>query len=196
MSNNTNAIDGFNSSDSILSESTQSCQDLSKLTQSCQNLVRAINKFPQEWALTPCIGKRNLWPAWQKTKLDRNQLIEAIRSQKNHEGKKTAWTGVSVVTGPLSNGVMAIDFDGPLALQKYLELSNAQLPPVTMKWTSGKQGHFQILLQVPSKKWEGLKPQKIELQNGEKLELRWNQCSNLPHSDRARGGWGGGGDRV
>jgi hypothetical protein len=73
---------------------------------------------------------------------------------------------VSVVTGPLSNGVMAIDFDGPLALQKYLELSSGQFPPVTMKWTSGKQGHFQILLQVPPEKWEGLKPQKIELKMG------------------------------
>src|SRR4028118_23824 len=182
MSNNTNAIDGFNSSDSILSESTQSCQDLSKLTQSCQNLVRAINKFPQEWALTPCIGKRNLWPAWQKTKLDRNQLIEAIRSQKNHEGKHCAWTGVSIVTGPLSNGVMAIDFDGPLALEKYKELSGGQLPPLSKRWTSGKQGHFQILLQVPPLTKGELKPQKIELDGGQKLELRWNQCSTLPPS--------------
>jgi hypothetical protein len=68
-------------------------------------LIDAINKFPQEWALTPCIGKKNLWPAWQKTKLDRARLIEAIRSQKNHEGKKTAWTGVSVVTGPFLMGL-------------------------------------------------------------------------------------------
>src|SRR4028119_669701 len=138
MSNNTNAIDGFNSSDSILPESTQSCQDLSKLTQTCQGLLAAINKFPEHWALTPCVGKRNLWPAWQREKLDRAQLIEAIRSQKNHEGKKTAWTGVSIVTGPLSNGIMAIDFDGLSALTKYLELSSNQFPPPTKRWTSGK----------------------------------------------------------
>ncbi|MBD0341751.1 MAG: bifunctional DNA primase/polymerase, partial [Microcoleus sp. Co-bin12] len=86
-------------------------------------LIAAINKFPTEWALTPCVGKRNLWPQWQKTKLDRAQLIEAIQSQTNHEGKKTAWTGVSIVTGPMSGGVMAIDFDGRLAWKKYLELS-------------------------------------------------------------------------
>ena len=145
-------------------------------------LIDAINKFPQEWALTPCIGKKNLWPAWQKTKLDRARLIEAIRSQKNHEGKKTAWTGVSVVTGPLSNGVMAIDFDGPAAWKKYLEFSSGQAPPFTQHWTSGKTDHFQILLSVPPEKWEGLKPQKIELENGNKLELRWNQCSTLPPS--------------
>ncbi len=145
-------------------------------------LIAAINNFPQEWALTPCVGKRNLWPGWQKTKLDRARLIEAIRSQKNHEGKKTVWTGVSVVTGPLSNGVMAIDFDGLAAWKKYLEFSSGQAPPFTQHWTSGKSGHFQILLSVPPEKWEGLKPQKIELENGNKLELRWNQCSTLPPS--------------
>ena len=152
-------------------------------------LIAAINNFPQAWALTPCVGKRNLWPGWQKTKLDRARLIEAIRSQKNHEGKKTAWTGVSVVTGPLSNGVMAIDFDGPAAWKKYLEFSSGQAPPFTQHWTSGKSGHFQILLSVPPEKWEGLKPQKIELENGNKLELRWNQCSTLPpsiHPDTAK----------
>jgi len=152
-------------------------------------LIAAINNFPQKWALTPCVGKRNLWPGWQKTKLDRARLIEAIHSQKNHEGKKTAWTGVSVVTGPLSNGVMAIDFDGPAAWKKYLEFSSGQAPPFTHHWTSGKIGHFQILLQVPEDKWEGLKPQKIELENGNKLELRWNQCSTLPpsiHPDTAK----------
>jgi hypothetical protein len=145
-------------------------------------LIDAINKFPQEWALTPCIGKKNLWPAWQKTRLDRAQLIDAIRSQKNHEGKKTAWTGVSIVTGPLSNGIMAIDFDGLSALRKYLELSSNQLPPSTKRWASGKTGHFQILMSVPPEKWEGLKPIKIELENNQKLELRWNECSTLPPS--------------
>jgi hypothetical protein len=145
-------------------------------------LIDAINKFPQEWALTPCIGKKNLWPAWQKTRLDRAQLIDAIRSQKNHEGKKTAWTGVSIVTGPLSNGIMAIDFDGLSALRKYLELSSNQLPPPTKRWASGKTGHFQILMSVPPEKWEGLKPIKIELENNQKLELRWNECSTLPPS--------------
>jgi len=148
---------------------------------SIKALIAAINNFPQEWALTPCVGKQNFWPNWNKTKLDRAQLIEAIRSQTNHEGKPCKWTGVSVVTGPLSNGIMAIDFDGPLALQKYLELSG-QLPPTKKQWTSGKLGHFQILLQVPPEKWEGLKPQKIELNGGQKLELRWNQCSTLPPS--------------
>ena len=145
-------------------------------------LIDAINKFPQEWALTPCIGKKNLWPTWQKTRLDRAQLIDAIRSQKNHEGKKTAWTGVSIVTGPLSNGIMAIDFDGLSALRKYLELSSNQLPPSTKRWASGKTGHFQILMSVPPEKWEGLKPIKIELENNQKLELRWNECSTLPPS--------------
>ena len=156
---------------------------------SIKALIAAINKFPKEWALTPCVGKRNLWPQWNSKRLDRTDLITHIRLQINPDRKRTAWTGVSLVTGPLSNGVMAIDFDGPLALTKYLELSGGPFPPSTKRWTSGKQGHFQILLSVPQEKWEGLKPQKFELANGEKLELRWNQCSTLPpsiHPDTAK----------
>src|SRR5919202_1326015 len=145
-------------------------------------LITAIRELPQEWALTPCVGKRNFWPRWGRERLDRQQLIEAVAAQTNHKGEPCAWTGVSLVTGPLSNGVMAIDFDGPLALQKYCELSGGQLPPTTKRWTSGKPGHFQILLSVPPENWEGLKPIKLELDNNEKLELRWNQCSTLPPS--------------
>ena len=153
-----------------------------KVSSSPAALIDAISKMPEEWALTPCVGKRNLWPKWNREPLDRQKLIEAIRSQKNHEGEKTTWTGVSIVTGPLSNGVMAIDFDGPLALTKYFELSGGVPAPATKRWTSGRPGHFQILLQVPPEKWERLQPKKIELENGEKLELRWNQCSTLPPS--------------
>jgi phage/plasmid-associated DNA primase len=145
-------------------------------------LLAAINEWPQEWALTPCIGKKNLWPAWQKQRLDRTRLIDVIQSQTNATGKACSWTGVSVVTGALSGGLMAIDFDGSAAFQKYLELGNNQALPVTKKWSSGKPGHFQVLLQVSKEKWEGLRPLKIELPNGDKLELRWNQCSTLPPS--------------
>lgn len=64
---------------------------------------------------------------------------------------------------------MAIDFDGPAAWKKYLEFSGGQEPPLTQRWTSERTGHFQILLSVSPQKWEGLKPVKIELENGEKL---------------------------
>jgi Protein of unknown function (DUF3987)/CHC2 zinc finger/Bifunctional DNA primase/polymerase, N-terminal len=145
-------------------------------------LIEAISKLPESWALTPCMGKKNLWPAWNKERLDRNVLIDAIKNQKNHAGKRTAWTGVSLITGPMSGGVMAIDFDGEFASEKYRELSGGAPLPITRMWTSGKPGHFQILLRVPDSKWEGLKPVKLELENGHKLEFRWNQCSTLPPS--------------
>lgn len=96
-------------------------------------LLRAIAQMPESWALTPCVGKRNLWQNWSTERLDRTILTDAIQRQVNADGKTCKWTGVSVVTGPLSNGVAAVDFDGPLALQKYLELSGGQIPPTTMK---------------------------------------------------------------
>jgi Protein of unknown function (DUF3987)/CHC2 zinc finger/Bifunctional DNA primase/polymerase, N-terminal len=147
-----------------------------------ENLLSAIAQFPSEWALTPCIGKKNLWPAWNKERLDRSLLIDAIANQKNHKGDRTAWTGVSLISGPMSGGIMAIDFDGEMASEKYRELSDGSPLPMTRMWTSGKPGHFQILLRVPESKWKGLKPVKLELENGHKLEFRWNQCSTLPPS--------------
>lgn len=146
-------------------------------------LIEAIWKMPNGWALTPCRGKENMWKGWNKEHLDRATMCEAIRSQVNADGKHTAWTGVSIVTGPLSGGIMAVDFDGPLALDKYVELNpEKKLPPTTKRWTSGKKGHHQILLSVPPDKWEGLTHKMIELEDGQKLELRWNQCSTLPPS--------------
>lgn len=126
-------------------------------------LIAAISQMPPEWAMTPCVGKKNQWTGWNKERLDRETLIAAVRSQINNEGKHTAWTGVSLVTGPLSGGVMAIDFDGEAALSKYEELSGGGPLPVTRSWTSGKPGHFQILLRVPQAQWSDLKPLKFHI---------------------------------
>lgn len=120
------------------------------------NFLIAISKLPNAWALTPCVGKQNLWPAWSRERLDRSLLIDAIQKQTNKSGRHTAWTGFSLISGPMSGGVMAIDFDGALALEKYLELSGDAPIPETRMWTSGKPGHFQILLRVPPEKWENL----------------------------------------
>lgn len=124
-------------------------------------LIKAISKLPNAWALTPCVGKQNLWPAWSKERLDRSLLIDAIQKQTNKSGRHTAWTGFSLISGPMSGGVMAIDFDGALALEKYLEFSGDAPIPETRMWTSGKSGHFQILLRVSPEKWEKLAPTKF-----------------------------------
>lgn len=133
-------------------------------------LIAAISQMPPEWALTPCVEKKNLWPAWNSSKLDRNLLIDAIANQRNHAGKHTAWTGVSLISGPLSGGVMAIDFDGESALGKYEELSGGSPLPMTRMWTSGKPGHFQILLRVPQAQWSDLKPLKFHILNAKLRE--------------------------
>ena len=146
-----------------------------------QILVKAISELPESWNLTPCVDKKNMWPKWSSQPLERTVLIDAIERQVNNEGKPTAWTGFSLVTGMMSDRLMAVDFDGVTALDKYIELSGGEKPPVTPKWTSGKSGHCQILLRVPAHRTD-LIPQKIELANGDKLELRWNQCSTLPPS--------------
>lgn len=159
-----------------------------------EKLVEAIVEMPEQWALTPCVGKDNIWTGWRKNKLDRATLIEAIQSQKNlskknAEGKHshTAWTGVSIVTGPMSGGIMAIDFDGSLAYKKFSELSGGSSYPTTKRWTSGKSGHFQILLSVPRDRWETLTATKYFILNpAHRLNLELNPAE-LAH--RVKGGF-------
>jgi putative DNA primase/helicase len=45
MSKNISAVNGFDSSDSILTESTQTCQEVSKSTQSCLNLSKSTQTY-------------------------------------------------------------------------------------------------------------------------------------------------------
>lgn len=145
-------------------------------------LIAAISQLPPEWALTPCVGKKNQWTGWNKERLDRETLIAAIRSHTNNEGKYTPWTGVSLVTGPMSSGIMAIDFDGETALGKYEQLSGGAPLPMTRSWTSGKPGHFQILLRVPPAQWSDLKPLKFHIFNSklrENLGLSQQELAEL-----------------
>jgi hypothetical protein len=73
-------------------------------------LIEAIAQFPKEWNLTPCVGKQNFWPGGRGSARPHN-FVSGNQNQVNQKGEPCQWTGVSIVTGPLSNGVMAIDFD-------------------------------------------------------------------------------------
>jgi putative DNA primase/helicase len=70
MSKNTNASNGFDSSDSILPESTQSCQDLSKSTQTCRNLsepTQTYSKFFLNTKHQADIQARGLLNNWTRS---------------------------------------------------------------------------------------------------------------------------------
>ncbi len=63
------------------------------------------------------------------------------------------YSGIGLITGNSSDGLLAIDVDGASA-QPLLELILGGEPPKTVSWTSGKPGRYQMIFQVPRSHWE------------------------------------------
>lgn len=87
---------------------------------------------------------------------------------------------IGVILGPASNGLLAIDFDGPWAWDYWLE--NIQIPFEsidTVMWTSNKPGRCQMAFNVPVEFWQHM-PAKFAISGPkgtdgkpQQLEFRW-----------------------
>jgi hypothetical protein len=77
---------------------------------------------------------------------------ESWRVNKKGEHFQVRKTGVGVATGDPSNGLVAVDLDGPMAEKLLKEKLGDQYPdlenPGTMSWT-GRPGRRQLLYQIP-----------------------------------------------
>ena len=102
-------------------------------------------------------------------------------------------TGIGVVTGDASNGLVAVDIDGPLAEEAFKELLGDQWPeveaPGTMSWR-GRPGRRQLVYKIA----DSLRPllsaftkaQMVEELKGtdEEVCVRYNGCySVIPGSE-------------
>lgn len=113
-------------------------------------------------------------PDW-KTPLLRHRIVQEIQ-----KGKCLA---VGLLTGEVSNGIMAVDHDGlscdPL-IEKLSGLSIKKALPKTGGFTSGKEGRYQLLYQVPEYFWPYVKSKVVLTgvkgadNKEEQLDLRWN----------------------
>lgn len=90
---------------------------------------------------------------------------------------------IGLLLGPASDGVCAIDFDGPSA-SVWAQAQGINLKEIINKhptptWTSGKPGRCQMAFRVPQEAWNILSTKKItNSQNnliavGEGFEFRW-----------------------
>ena len=140
------------------------------------DLINTLNTvIPTDWALTPVKGKQPYILKWQTQK----QSIELITEHINN-GRAT---GFGLITGKLSGGVMAIDFDGQSAID--LGLSSFGELPTTVAWKSGRPGRYQALFQVPEADLDKVKYKKIptgvtgEDGKAEAIELRWDKYQSV-----------------
>jgi hypothetical protein len=102
--------------------------------------------FPCWWRFVPVHGKDTYVEGWQNRPLTAEICIEAYKA-------KQCYRGIGVVTGEHSQGLIALDVDGPLADERYKAIAGDQYEPYgeerTMAWTSGRPGRRQLLYQVP-----------------------------------------------
>lgn len=167
--------------DSILAPVSTSKQHTKARFHSNQKsvLLAELKQYPDTWVLTPVNGKKQPYRRdWQnETPLSRDEIVRDI-----HSGKAQ---GVGIRSGAASSGILCIDFDGPSALPKYLQLSGGIKPPLTVGWTSGKQGRWQLAFLVPPEKWNAIATKKIATawddssKAIEFLEFRWSGCQSV-----------------
>ena len=135
-----------------------------------QHLIEALNKLPDNLALTPVSNKAPKIKNWQKG-VDREIIIKEIQSGRAN--------GFGLITGELSGYVLAIDCDGPTAHELAEKLGGL---PYTVSFTSGKEGRAQYLYSIPKLYRETLKEftrKVLETGTKEQLELRYNSMQSV-----------------
>lgn len=151
--------------------------------------------IPKHLALTTLQGKAPKRKNWEsETPLSRDYIESCILygeekiSKKGNQFRLYA-SGYGIRTGAASGGIVAIDVDGHQAHELLQHISAGDLPK-TVSFTSGKQGRYQLLFQVPAHVQPALanftrKPIREwgEFKSGCDLDFRYNEMQScLPPS--------------
>jgi hypothetical protein len=127
----------------------------------------------KDWRFVPIIrypdpkswkGPRT--PGWQK----KHYTLEQIPDDNN----------IGVILGVASNGILAVDFDGPWTWEYWIEHIKIPFESIdTVTWTSNKVGRCQMAFRVPKEAWS-IMPAKFAKSGPvgddgkpQQLEFRW-----------------------
>ena len=131
-------------------------------------IKETLFSLPDQWRLTPVKSKAAYFPAWTKNGINRNIIAEEL----DHSA-----TGFGLITGELSGGIMAIDCDGHQPHTLFRTLLGDSIP-ITVAFTSGKDGRAQYLFQVTPIHWSDVRTRKQDTKDG-MLEFRWSGCQSV-----------------
>jgi putative DNA primase/helicase len=174
-----------------MSQQSASPSTATEGVEQCRNFawIDQIEHLPQEWALC-AVGqqKRPYHPdnergaGWQHSGLERSRFGSL-------NGRLA---GVGLLLGPLSSGLIAIDHDGHSADGKIEELSGLSIQealPITVGFTSQRDGRYQLLYKVPEELWGAIKTRQYSTgvmvagadgkPKGEAVELRWSGAQSV-----------------
>ncbi len=149
-----------------------------------QAFLEGLNQIPESWVLKPVNERKAPYRMrWQvEAPLERWFIEEEIR-EGWAKGYGLRLGEVSVYQGGF---LLAVDFDGSSAWDKYRELSGGEDPPATVSWTSRKPGREQRLFYVKVSKGSSFR-NRVAFKTGvigadgkeEQLELRFNHCQSV-----------------
>ncbi|MGB3509096.1 MAG: plasmid replication protein, CyRepA1 family [Microcoleaceae cyanobacterium] len=155
-------------------------------------IASGLDTIPENWALTPVREKRPYRSNWQhEDPVNREAIAHNILLGQELISKKgkpyTAYdSGYGVRLGEISGGLLAIDVDGASA-EPILKAISPELP-LTVSWSSGKAGRYQLAFQIPPEYREQLANftravirewGEIKCDENELLEFRYNLCQSV-----------------
>lgn len=183
-----------------------------------RTIARSLDDLPDSWVLTPVRDKKPYRDGWQEEApvsraVVKDLILNGQVAVSKRTGKEyTAFdSGYGLRTGDVSGGLIAIDVDGASAQPILDALSGGELP-ITVSWTSGKPGRYQLLFQISNEyreqlkdlnravitSYKGLETASVIDDKGNKkytelLELRYNRSQSvLPpslHPDTGNYSW-------
>ena len=142
-----------------------------------------LARLPDGWGFVAVDGeKRPYQSKWQERPLTKAKLAAELKT-----GRARA---IGVCCGVPSGGLLFLDHDGKSA-STILREWGCPMSSLPRSWTvtSGRDGRFQVIYQVPQEYWDGIVTRKYKTGitdaegKPEQVELRWTGCQSVVAGD-------------
>ena len=146
-------------------------------------IIDQLARLPDGWGFVAVDGeKRPYQTKWQERPLSKAKLAAELKA-----GRARA---IGVCCGVPSGGLLFLDHDGKSA-STILREWGCPMSSLPRSWTvtSGRDGRFQVIYQVPEHYWDGIATRKYKTGvtdaegKPEQVELRWTGCQSVVAGD-------------
>jgi predicted P-loop ATPase len=146
-------------------------------------ILDELARLPDGWGFVAVDGeKRPYQTKWQERPLTKAKLAAELKA-----GRARA---IGVCCGVPSGGLLFLDHDGKSA-STILREWGCPMSSLPRSWTvtSGRDGRFQVIYQVPQHYWDGIVTRKYKTGvtdaegKPEQVELRWTGCQSVVAGD-------------
>ena len=146
-------------------------------------ILDQLARLPDGWGFVAVDGEKRPYQAkWQERPLTKAKLAAELKA-----GRARA---IGVCCGVPSGGLLFLDHDGKSA-STILREWGCPMSSLPRSWTvtSGRDGRFQVIYQVPEHYWDAIATRKFKTGvtdsegKPEQVELRWTGCQSVVAGD-------------